>query len=79
MNSENTCDLCEAEYDTRYYVTTPRPSVPTELVSILYICPDCAKEHSLFTGEQPARTYIQLQEYFDSGEARKDGLLWMSV
>jgi len=72
---ENTCDCCEQQYDVRYYCVTPRPSCPQELVSIMWVCEDCAT--NTFGGEP--KTAEQLNDYFDSGEARKDGLLWLTI
>lgn len=72
------CDNCGNPYDKRYYVTTPRPSDQTELVSVLWICESCAKI-SPCSGDYRVLDSEGIADFFDSGEAAKVGIIFNST
>ena len=71
------CDICgdDNSVDDIYYCTTPRPSDQTELVAVMWICKECSHKNPGIG----ARTRDDLEYYFDSGEAAKTGLIFLSI
>lgn len=67
------CDGCERTSfnaaNPYVEVRVPRPSDPSDLVCILAGCASC------FPG---TRTPLEWDEYFESGEAGRDGFAWLT-
>lgn len=68
------CDSCGtvnyiAERNPYVEVRVARPSDPSELVCILAGCNSC------FPG---SKTPAEYEEYFESGEAGRDGFAWLT-
>lgn len=70
------CDQCDTVIEAvkRYEVRLPRPSDPSDLCAILWICEACASE----MGAGVARTPQQWADYIESDEARAKGYLFLS-
>ncbi len=70
---DNTCDICKAEYKTRYEVRTPRPSDHTDMCCVMWICEACAKD----MGPARVKTAAEWEEWMDN-EGVKQGFVWLS-
>ena len=48
------CDRCEIEFkmEERHVSALPRPSNPSEIVAVLWYCPECGKKDGLPTAKE---------------------------
>jgi len=69
------CDICGVLHpqEERLYMCQPRPSDKSCLCCIMYTCTQCTRPTKW------CNTREGLDEYFDSGEAAKDGFLFLEV
>ena len=82
----NTCDMCDKEYSDRIFVVRRRPSDPTELVAVMWICTECCKrpvnsgkelDERLVQGDGIPCTGKALDELTDLiGEGQAQSKLW---
>ena len=74
------CDFCQKQTENKdkWYALTKRPSCPEEIVSVMWGCPTCGKEHGLSGPEEIARLD---NEFDEKGYADFNGTqcLWLSL
>lgn len=83
------CDQCEGR-PARFAVAGPRPSDPSEIVSIMYVCGHCAG--IVFTNVKSIAKALKAsptakiaakpkmwQQYIESHYAAENGHLWLSI
>lgn len=66
------CDICGCELKREHlrYAMQRRPSDPSDYVCVMYGCQSCFPEEP---------TAKELEEYFESGQAERDGLTWLMI
>jgi RNase P subunit RPR2 len=72
-NKTRKCDVCDGEYAyrDRWEVRIPRPSDPSDMSCILWVCAPCGPRMG-------ARTPAQWDEYIESPEALEAGHYFLS-
>ena len=71
----NTCDYCDAAYQgaERRTVRLARPSDPSDLSAILWLCPACGDEDGT-----SCKSEANWDLYIESPAARAAGHLWLT-
>ena len=82
------CDVCDQQ-GVKWYLVTRRPSQPAELVATMAVCDEHVDEIGGFDPTNPIKdwdgtgyiigTRDMFNEFIESAEARRLGLLWLSI